>query len=68
MTIHQVSLEKFLLAIDEHLDLVKPGDRVEIGEKFVLIHPKDLRLLDKCAEIVDDLPVGIEALIEDDPE
>ncbi|KKK65139.1 hypothetical protein LCGC14_2977130, partial [marine sediment metagenome] len=42
------------------------GDRVEINGKAVLIHPEDLRFLYKRAGIVEELPVGIESLIEDE--
>lgn len=63
---HYVTREQFSDNIDGHLDLVRPGDRVEINKKAVLIHPDDLRFLDKCAEALDNLPVGIESLIEDD--
>lgn len=63
---HHATKEQFLDNIDGHLDLVRPGDRVEIEKKAVLIHPDDLHFLDKCAEALDDLPVGTESLIEDD--
>lgn len=63
---HYVTREQFSDNIDGHLDLVRPGDRVEINKKAVLIHPDDLRFLDKCAEALDNLPAGIESLIEDD--
>lgn len=66
MTIHSVTIEQFLSDIDGHLALIKPGDHIEIDKDYVLIHPRDFRFLVKCAELVDDLPVGIESLIDDD--
>jgi len=65
---HYCTKEKFVLNVDGYLDLVKSGDRVEIDRRVVLIRPKDLRLLDKCFDVVDDLPVGIESLIDDEDE
>jgi hypothetical protein len=65
-TIHYCTREQFLQDIERYLDLVKPRDRVEIGKEVVLIHPKSLRFLDKCVDLIDDLPVGIESLIDED--
>lgn len=56
---HHATKEQFLDNIDGHLDLVRPGDRVEINKKAVLIHPDDLRFLDKCAETLDDYLLGL---------
>lgn len=64
--IHCVTQEQFSRDVPGHLDLVRPGDRVEINGKAVLIHPEDLRFLYKRAGIVEELPVGIESLIEDE--
>lgn len=50
ITTHNCTSEQFVADIDTYLDLVKSGSRVEIDKKAVLIHPKDLRFLDKCAE------------------
>lgn len=64
----KITREEFHHNVDMYLNMVKPGVQIEIGEQGVLIHPKDLRFLDKCAELVDDLPVGIESLIDEDME
>jgi hypothetical protein len=45
---------------------VKPGDRVCIEKAVVLIHPRDLRFLEQCAEAIEELPVGIESVIDED--
>lgn len=66
MTTHYCTKEEFVLNVAGYLDLVKSGDRVEIDKLAVLIRPKDLRFLDKCADTLDDLPIGIESLIDDD--
>lgn len=66
MSIHIVTEEQFLSNIDGHLELVRPGDRVEVGKKAVLIHPRDLHFLDQCAEIIDSMPISVESLIGDD--
>lgn len=63
---HHITTEQFLANVNHYLDLVKPGDQVEIGKKAVLICPKDLRFMDKVMEVVDELPVGLESLIDMD--
>ena len=61
-----ITIEQFLHDPDKYLGEITQTNRVIIGKKAVLIHPKNLHILDQCAELVDDMPIGIESLIDDD--
>jgi len=59
MAIHCCTMEEFLLEIDRHIDLLKPGLRIEIGEqdkKVIMIHPDDFQRLK--AHEADELDLG----------
>lgn len=56
----KISLAEFLSDPESFLELMIPGSRIEIDDHVVLIHPEDLRYLEKCAELVDSLPISIE--------
>lgn len=56
----RISVELFLRNPDDYLEAIKPGHRIEIGDRAVLIHPEELRYLEKCVELVDALPIEIE--------
>ncbi len=56
----KITVEQYEHDLRKYLDTVKPGVQIEIGDLAVLIHPEDLRYLEKCAELVDSLPIVIE--------
>ena len=60
----KVTSEEFLADFDNYLDQVKPGVRVNIDGRAVLIHPKDLEYLEKCSTVCDSLPCDVDDIIE----
>ena len=61
----KITVEQFVHDPEKYLDVIKPGQRIEIGDFVVLIHTEDFRYLKKCSELVDSLPVGIEHDLDD---
>lgn len=57
MSVLKITVEEFLRNPNVHLDAMKPGDWIKIGDCALLIHPQDLRYLEKCAESVDAIEV-----------
>lgn len=56
----KITIEQYEHDPRKYLDAVKPGIQIEISDLVILIHPQDLRYLEKCAELVDSLPISIE--------
>ena len=56
----KITVEQYEHDPKKYLDIVKPGVRIEIGDLAVLIHPRDLRYLEKCSEVIDSMPMCLD--------